>query len=182
MKNCTYCQAFDHTIEHCSQLIEKWQARIVINPNPVHNPNGNTNLNIQMILIEIRQPQIAVVTRGGDEMGAYQNTQQGQPQVKPMEKKKAPLDFWKEKEVFLDAPQEFVDINQLSTSGQVRAMPKIFEQLIGRAPMKKVSKLKDFFKTSLALIHDKYDVTKLATSQKKPQKTCNLRKELVISE
>ena len=54
-----------------------------------------------------------------------------------------------------------MDTNQPSISGQVRAMPEIFEQLIRRSTTKKVSKLKDFFKSCLALIHDKYIVTEL---------------------
>ena len=43
----------------------------------------------------------------------------------------------------------------------IRGMPKIFEQLIKKLPMKKVSKLKEFFKICLALIHDKDVVAKL---------------------
>ena len=42
-------------------------------------------------------------------------------------------------------------------------MPKIFEQLIRRLPTKKVSKLKEFLKICLELIHDKYVVEKLTT-------------------
>ena len=61
----------------------------------------------------------------------------------------------------MEERQEFVDTNQPSTSGQVRAMPKIFEQLIRRPPTKTVSKLKEFFKSCLALIHEKYVVTEL---------------------
>ena len=41
----------------------------------------------------------------------------------------------------------------------LRAMPKIFEQLIKKPPMKKFSKLNEFFKICLALIHDKGVVT-----------------------
>ena len=55
------------------------------------------------------------------------------------------------------------DPNQSSTSGHVRAIPESFEQLIRRPPTKKVSKLKEFFKSCLALIHDKYVVTELTT-------------------
>ena len=42
-------------------------------------------------------------------------------------------------------------------------MPKIFEQLIKRPPTKKLSKLKDVFKSCLALIHDKDVVGVLTT-------------------
>ena len=59
--------------------------------------------------------------------------------------------------------QYFVDTNQPSTPGQVRAMPELFEQLIRRPPMKKVSKVKDFFKSCLELIHDKDVVTEFTT-------------------
>ena len=57
--------------------------------------------------------------------------------------------------------QGFLDTNQLSTSGQLRAMPEQFEQLIRKLPMKKVSKLKDFFKICLALTNDKGVVAEL---------------------
>ena len=42
-------------------------------------------------------------------------------------------------------------------------MPKQFEQLIKKPPMKKVSKLKEFFKSCLSLINDKYVVVELTT-------------------
>ena len=76
MKNCTCCKEFDHIIEQCLQLIAKWKARIVVNPNPVHNQNPNPNKNIQIISIEPREPHIVVVTRGGVTTGENQNTKQ----------------------------------------------------------------------------------------------------------
>ena len=42
-KTCTYYKSFDHTIEQCLQLIVKWQAWIMRNPNPAQNPNSNPN-------------------------------------------------------------------------------------------------------------------------------------------
>ena len=63
----------------------------------------------------------------------------------------------------MDVQQDFANPNQPSTYGQVRSMPELFEQLIRRSTMKKVSKLKEFFKSCLALIHDKYVVSKLTT-------------------
>ena len=42
-------------------------------------------------------------------------------------------------------------------------MPKQFEQLIKKAPMKFFSKHKEFFKSFLALINDKYVVAELTT-------------------
>ena len=64
-----------------------------------------------MIYVELRQPNLVVVTRGGDAVGVDQNTLQGQPQVWPEAQKKALLDVQQEKEVFLEAWQHFVDIN-----------------------------------------------------------------------
>ena len=40
-------------------------------------------------------------------------------------------------------------------------MPEIFEQILMKQPMKKVSKLKYFFKICLVLIHDRDVVTEL---------------------
>ena len=77
VKTCTYCKAFDHTIEQCPQLIVKWLARIVINPNPVQNQNPNPNNNIHTNSIEPREPHIFVVTRGGVATGVDHNTQHG---------------------------------------------------------------------------------------------------------
>ena len=45
----------------------------------------------------------------------------------------------------------------------MRAIPKIFEQIIKRPPTKKVSKLNEFFKICLALIHEKYVIAELTT-------------------
>ena len=58
---------------------------------------------------------------------------------------------------------DFVDANHPSTSGQVRAIPERFKQLIRKPPMKKVSKLKEIFKSCLALINDKDVVAELTT-------------------
>ena len=73
---------------------------------------------------------------------ANQNTQNGKPQVQIVAQKKAPLDVQKEKEIFLDVRPEFVDANQSLKSGQVKTMPEIFEQLLRKHQMKKISKLK----------------------------------------
>ena len=67
--------------------------------------------------------------------------------MRPTPQKKALLDVQQEKEFFLEVWPEFVDTNHLSTSRQVKTMPERFEQLIKKPPMKKVSKLKDFFKS-----------------------------------
>ena len=116
-----------------------------------------------MISSEPRQPNLVVVTGGGPATRADQNTQQGHLQVRPTTQKKASLDVQQEKEVFLEEQQDFVVTNQLLTSGEFRAMPKTFEQLIKNPPMKNVSKLKEFFKICLALIHDRDGVAVLTT-------------------
>ena len=56
------------------------------------------------------------MTRGGVATGVDQEAPYGQLQVQPVAQKKAPFDVQKEKEVFLDERQEFVKINQASTS------------------------------------------------------------------
>ena len=63
----------------------------------------------------------------------------------------------------MEVQPKFFDTNQPSTSREVKTMPKRFEQLIRKAPMKKVSKLKYFFKSCLALISDKYVLAELTT-------------------
>ena len=71
------------------QLIARWKARTVgvanpkpnPQPNPAPNaPNQNSNINIQMIVTEPPEPNVAVVTRGGATTGADQATQ-----IEPME-------------------------------------------------------------------------------------------------
>ena len=94
-------------------------------------------------------------------MRAYQNTQHGQPQVWQAPQKKAPLDVDKENEVFLDMQPWFFDTNQTSKSRQVKQMAERIEKLLRKQPMKKVSKIKEFFKSCLALIHDKDVVVEL---------------------
>ena len=67
-------------------------------------------------------------------------------------------------------------------------MPEIFEQLLRKQPMKKVSKIKEFFKSCLALIHDRYVVADLITlieetsKYLRPEKRFNhIEKRLKIS-
>ena len=74
----------------------KWQDRIVINPNPVQNQNQNPNQDIEMIYVEPRESHIVVVTRAGVATREDQNTQQGQPQVRPAAQKKTLLDVQQE--------------------------------------------------------------------------------------
>ena len=59
----------------------------------------------------------------------------------------------------MDVCPEFVGIGQPSTSEQVKDMPKrfqkIFEQLVASKSTNKVSKIKSFMSSCLALIQDK---------------------------
>ena len=70
-------------MEQCPQLITKWQARTIVGPNLVQNPNLNLNLNVQMIAAEPRDPNIVVVTQGGgvNEGDQDKPQEQLQPQV-----------------------------------------------------------------------------------------------------
>ena len=70
----------------------------------------------------------------------------------------------------MDVRPKFVDTNQTLTSGQVKEILKIFEQLIRKHPLKKASKLKEFFKNFLSLIHDRDVVAKLTTLKEETPK------------
>ena len=83
--------------------------------------------------------------------------------MQPTTQKKAPFDVQKKKEVFLNVWPEFLDTNQASTYGQVNVIPERFEELLRKQPLKKVSNLKYFFKSCLALINDKDVVVELKT-------------------
>ena len=76
-----------------------------------------------------------------------------------MTQKKVSFDIEKENQVFLDSGPEFVDTNQASTYGKVREMSERFDQILRKQPTRKVSKLKEFCKSCLALIRDKDVVT-----------------------
>ena len=104
-------------------------------------------------------------------------------------KNKSPLDVQKEKEVFLYVQPEFVDNNQPSTYRQVNTIPELFEHLLRKKTLKKVSNIKEFFKICLALINDKDVVTELETLIEEtldylhPKKRVNLiEKELKIGQ
>ena len=70
-KMCTYCKSFYHTVEQCLQLIVKWKAQTIVNPNLVQNQNLNPNQKIHMIYVKLRETRIVVVTRGGIVIGIY---------------------------------------------------------------------------------------------------------------
>ena len=80
-----------------------------------------------------------------------------------MMQKKSPLDVQQDKEFFLEMRLQFVDGNDPSTSAQVKTMLEWFEQLIKKPPMKNVTKIKEFFKSFLALINDKDVIPELTT-------------------
>ena len=67
-------------MEQCPQLIEKWQARTITGHNPAKNENQNTNMNVQMITVEPRDPNVVVITREGAATGADQDKAQEQLQ------------------------------------------------------------------------------------------------------
>ena len=104
-----------------------------------------------MIYVEMREPNIVVVTRGGAATGANQDTHHDQPQVRPATQNKVEFTVQREKEVFLDARPKFIEKNQASTSAPslprrpIREIPEIFNHLFRKKSTGKVSKLKEFF-------------------------------------
>ena len=86
-----------------------------------------------------------------------------------MTQNKVSFDVQKEKGVFFDAHNEFIDRNQALSSttvpildnGTILEMPQIFDQLFERNTTKKVIKLNNLFKIYLVLMEDKYTLTKL---------------------
>ena len=131
------------------------------NKNPVQNPSSNSNQTIHIISADPREENIVVVTRGSDAIREDQDANHGQLQVRPTTKNKVPFHFHKEKKVFFNVRMEFVDTNQASTYGQVREIPERFDQILKKKPTRKVSKLKYFFKSCLALILNKDVVSEL---------------------
>ena len=123
-----------------------------------------------MIVTEPWEPNAVVVTRGGATTGADQATQTDpvmhvQPQVRPAAKKKAPIDIQEQKCIFMDVCPEFNDAEQPSTSSQMKDIPerfqKIFEWQSTDKISYKVSKLKLFLSSCLALIKDKEALAEL---------------------
>ena len=64
-------------------------------------------------------------------------------------------------EVFLDVQMEFVDQEQPFTWVEVRDIPKHFQQLFRKQILEKVSKIKSFLSSCLALVQDKDVVAEL---------------------
>ena len=75
--------------------------------------------------------------------------------------KKVPFDVQKQKQVFLDMRLDFVEPEQPSTLAEVREMPEGFQQIFQKQAPRKVSKLKPFLSSCLALLHDKAVVAEL---------------------
>ena len=114
--------------------------------------------------------------RGRVVTGVDPNTQHGKPHVRLTTQNKLPFYFQRENKIFLDALPKSVDRNKASASahtlprGKVREMSEIFDQLFRKQLERKVSKLKEFFKICLSLIHDKDVVTKLTSLTEETQK------------
>ena len=95
--------------------------------------------------------------------------------MRPTTQKKVSFDVQKEKEVFLDALPKFLDKNQASTfvaivpRRSIVEIPEIFDQLFQKQLTRKVSKLKEFFKSCLSLTQDKDVVAELTTLIEEPQ-------------
>ena len=86
-----------------------------------------------------------------------------------MVKKKVSFNIQKEKGFFLDAQNEFMDINHASTfvgflvfdKIPILEMPPSFDQSLPRKSTEKVSILKNFVKNCLSLVKDKYALEEL---------------------
>ena len=84
------------------------------------------------------------MTIGRVATGVDQETSYGKPQLQLETLKKAPFEVQNEKEVFLDAQQEFIDMNQASNStatppkGPILGILDRFDQLFRKKSTKKV--------------------------------------------
>ena len=90
----------------------------------------------------------------------------------------------KKNKVFLDACQEFLDIDKASTSTSISPEEPIlemlerFDQLFRKEPVEKVSKLKEFFKSCLELIQDKDIVVEFIALIEEPQEEVLLERRV----
>ena len=111
-----------HTIEECPQLIAKWQTKAIENPNQFLNANRN----IQKILAEPwdKPPTIEVLTRGGTATGDDKGEPWHNMRIQHAIQKKVTFHVQKEKWVFFDAQNEFVDRNHTSTF----VVPPVFDE------------------------------------------------------
>ena len=121
------------------------------------------NANVQMIVAELRDLNIATVTRGGAMTRVEQEKpqEQAQPQVKPVtQKKESPTDP-KHKEVFWDVQSEFISPDVPSTSTEVKDMPERFQHLLQKKASPEVIKLRPLLLSCLMLIQDKDAIAEL---------------------
>ena len=162
-KTCSYCKGQDHNVEQCPQLISKWQARTIARPNHPRNANPNPNMDVQMVVVEPRYPNVDFVTREGVATGDDQDKaqEQLQPQVRPATQKKVSFDVQVQKKVFLEVRPEFVEREEPSTSKEVKEMPERFQRIFPKNVPQKVSKIKSFMSSCLTLIQDKDAIAEL---------------------
>ena len=71
------------------------------------------------------------------------------------------FDVQKQKELLWDVRPEFVDVEEPSTSEEVREIPERFQCIFQKNIPQKVSNLKSFMSSCLTLIQDKDVITKL---------------------
>ena len=96
-----------------------------------------------------------------------------------MAQNKVPFNIQKEKGVFFDVQNEFMDRNHASTfvdfltfdNGPILEMPPSFDQSLQRKSTEKVSNLKIFFKSCLVLVKYKDALEELSTLIEEPH-TC----------
>jgi hypothetical protein len=106
---CMYCRTSDHDTEECLKLLGKIQEK-----------RNQNNQNVQWISTEARDEgkNISIVTQGGDKTGndvVRQDPLQHQWVKKNVEPEKQ-FDVHKEKEIFKQARQEFMEPDIASTS------------------------------------------------------------------
>ena len=138
---CRYHRAVDHVIEQCPQLIAKIQE---INSAPPQN--------IQMITIEQRPvPAINVVTRSGA-MTQMQNKEK-QPDedwVHKTPEKFPTFDVGREKETFMEAKKNFVDLSTAVAPTQQHQQQSQSQE----ASKDKVSTLSTFLQICMNLLRN----------------------------
>ena len=87
--------------------------------------------------------------------------EQPQPQVRSAAQKKESPTGQKQKEIFWDVQSDFISLDVLSTSREVKDMPKRFQHLLQKKASPEVSKLRTFVSICLMWIQDKYVIAEL---------------------
>ena len=116
-----------------------------------------------MVVAEPRELSVPVITSRGVVTGTNLKTMQEQisRQVWKTTQKKVSFDIQKQKQVFMDVRPDFMNPEEPSTSEKVRDMPEWFQHIFQKKVPQKVSKLKSFLSSFLALIQDKDDIKEL---------------------